>query len=117
VELLKRWNSEDGTVLQVISGMSAWKVIEVRSDVIACASTDSTRTLTFSHYTSHCYSLAKLSKDKFVSGGSGRRMIVWNEKGDRIDSIMTQYETTAITRVGDAIVSANMNRLEIRQLK
>jgi len=43
---------------------------------------------------------------------------VWNGlKGDRLETVSTDYCIEAMTRLGDSIVSANKDRIEVRRLK
>ena len=125
---MKRWD-EKGTVLQTFSGHSDFirKVIELNRDTIVSASNDTTvkmwkvstgeclRTLTL--HSKRVYGLEKVKDGVFVSGSLDKRIVVWDEKGESIETHESAGEIEAMTILREgSIVTANRNKIEIRQL-
>ena len=123
-----RWD-EKGTVLQAFSGHSNCinRVIKLNSDVIVSASLDGKvkmwrvstgeclRTLTL-HFDNVC-GLERVNDGVFVSASWSKKMVVWDEKGDCIETHKCGNYITAMTRLRDgSIVTADKNLIEIRQL-
>ena len=53
----------------------------------------------------------------FASGSWDKRIVVWDEKGDCIETHQSKSGITAMTRLRDgSIVTADRNLIEIRQL-
>jgi len=123
---LRRFD-ENGTVLQIFSEYMNMitKVMELDSDTIIAACSDATvgiwklSTGQLIHkIRGSVQGLIKLSDDRFVTGSSDKMIQVWNgTKGECIEAISTCNRINAITRIGDSIVTANPDRMEVRRLK
>jgi len=126
--MVKRWN-EAGEVLQSFPGDSDWSsLLELRPNIIVMI-------------TSHCYSmrvqnlstgecicirnahsdfvcgLVKIAEDKFLSASFDKKIKVWNEQGNCIETIKWGDSITAIARHRDTIVTASIGRIEFRRLQ
>jgi len=127
---MKRWDV-NGTVLQTFCGPIAGHhafliVMELSSDIIVALSTNNTLTiwklstgkLLLTIPTVHIRGIVKLSDDKFVTGSVDTTIRVWNAMtGQCIETVSTDRPINAITRVGDSIVTASWDRIEVRKLK
>ena len=123
---MKRWD-EKGRVLRTFSGHSdgTLRLIELNKDVIVSAGCNAKvsvwkgeclRVLTL-HSDVHVGGLEKVNDDVFVSGSVDGMIVVWNEKGDRIEVHQSKSGITAMTRLRDgSIVTAERSLIEIRQL-
>ena len=125
---MKRWDV-DGRVLQTFSGHSKTinRVIELNKDVIVSASDDTTvkmwkvstgeclRTLTL--HSNSVIGLEKVSDGVFASGYWGGGIVVWDERGDFIETHQSKSGLRLMTRLRDgSIVTADRKVIEIRQL-
>ena len=123
---VKRWD-EEGTVLQTFFHSFVNIVIELNRDVIVSAGADDTvnmwkvstgeclRTLTF--HSQHVVGLAKVKDGVFASGSYDGMIVVWDEKGECIETHQSKSNVHAMTRLRDgSIVSADSDLIEIRQL-
>jgi len=122
--------NESGSVLQSFDEHTGgvYRLIELNSDVIVASCRNNTvRALKLS--TEEClykstlhsdsvYGLEKLSKDKFVTVSKDKTIRVWNGmSGECIEMISTCGQIDFTARVGDSIVTANRNRMEVWRLK
>jgi len=123
--IVKRWDG-NGTLIQNFLGSSTivMKVIQLNSNVIVVSSRDKTVTiwkvstgqllhkLTFQF---GICGLVKLSNDKFVMGSWDGTLGVWNGmNGERLETVSTDYCIEAMTRLGESLVTANKDRIEVR---
>ena len=101
-------------------------MIELNRDVIVSASDDTTvkmwkvstgeclRTLTL--HSDSVFGLEKVKDGVFASGSLDRRIVVWDEKGDCIETHESKSKIEAMTRLRDgSIVTADTILIEIRQ--
>jgi len=128
---IRRWDNQ-GDVLQTFGGICAEYItdlIELKSDTVISASKDKTIRM-WRVSTEECLwatklekkffleRMVKLSTRHFVGYSKWDRTIqVWNDKGECIETIGTFDEITAITRLGDSIVTVNRSAVQIRRLK
>jgi len=125
---VKRWDA-NGTVLQIFSEHSKGvvSVIELSSDLLMTSSMDTTLVWkvstgqlldTLTLRSRPVFELVKLSNDKCVIASSDQSIRVWNwVTGEFIETIATDYSIAAMTRLGDAIVTVNRYRIDVRKLK
>jgi len=127
---MKRWNGENGIVLQTFSENrnAIMRIIQLKSDVIVSGSLNKQLkmwkvssgkcTRTMSLHSNQLYGLVKVSDGLFASAAVDNTLRLWNERGECIETIETQVQNpTAMTIIGDALVIANRYRFEIRKLK
>jgi len=126
--MMKRWDTT-GKVLQTYSGTNcATKLIQLDSDTIVSASWDFTvavwkvstgqmlHQLTINR--SSIQWLVKLSDDKFATGSTGTILQVWNGMtGECVEEIITHHTIDTMIRIGDSIVTACEDFIEVRRLK
>jgi len=127
---LKRWSSDDGTVLMnftTSNSDSIWTVAELNSDIIVSVDMSSTiilwnistgdRLHTLTLHSDTVCSLVKLSTNKFVSGSNDKTIRVWDYKGNCIETIQTEDAIGAIARSGDDFITFHERGIAIRRLK
>jgi len=121
---MKRWD-EKGEVLQNYSGIATWvyRVIELKNDIIVALSdvismwkiSTGECTLIVNEDAS---SLLRITDNIFASGGFSNNMLkLWSDKGECIEVTQANYEVTSLLRMGDSIITANKQHLEVRRLK
>jgi len=122
---IKIW--KERRVLHILSGHSSWvhRVIELNNNTIVSTSGDKTVKIwkrrqcihTLTPHSETTYGLVRLSGNKFATGSIKSMIHIWTEEGECLQTIQTNDLIDAMTRVGDVIVTANSNILEIRQMR
>jgi len=120
---LKRWSGDDGTVLQSFSGHSRnlCDVVKLKGDIIASSAGDETLKM-WRLSTGEClhsivtnsfyWDLMTLSGGYFVAGAFGRRINVWNQEGECVQTLQIECFNT-VTGVGDTVIIAQSSRIEV----
>jgi len=133
VGVLKQWN-DGGTVLQTFSigrDIFVYQVIELNSKIILSSAgsfgndnvvhiwqrSSGTSLRALRIHSNSVFGLVKLNGNRFLTGSYDLTMRVWDGRGESVEVIQVQHSIDAMRRVGNVIVTTNMNRLEVRQLK
>jgi len=127
---IKQWD-ENGRLLQTVSGIhtsAIMSLIELKSGIIVALSLGSTVAIwkvstgqliqRFTIISTLLSKLVRLSDDKFATGSWDNTIRVWSaKKGECIETISTDYEINAMTRLGGFVVTASGGLMEVRRLK
>jgi len=124
--VIKRWNKK-GRVLVSFDGHISRidMLMELRSNIVVSASEDGTMRL-WNVASGHCIctiaagtvtGLIKLSEDTFATGDDLHEIRVWDHHGRLVEGIRTDFSIQRMMRVGDTIVCASNDRLEMRRIK
>jgi len=130
-ETLKRWN-DDGTIVQTYAGHQhgVTHVIELNRNVIVSGCQSEIKTWSVAsgeclhtldnHIVGWVASLVKLSDSMFAGGISDKTITVWNDNGERVETIRINGTPVAMTKLGDGFLLIGYQGqgvLQIRRLK
>jgi len=120
---IERWN-EKGTKLQSFRTKTAiCDLIQLKSDIVLSWSHD--RLSLWNLSTGTCFrtlkmdicGVVKLSEDKFLTGGSGKTIQVWDDKGECLETIQSEHYIHLMMRLDRTMVIQSVNQLTLWGLK